>query len=465
MAVIDFLLKRFRFLKVYYKPVYGVILSVFLIVSASAVGIKYYQKSKECEEMLKTQYMRAVSDVAMLADNIEINLTKTLVATEPKEISKLANLIYTDASIARLTLGQIPSYEGTLSGVSKFLSQIGDYTASLSLSHIDGGSITQQEYDVLESFVSNAAILSDSLSKLEGEIYGGRVSLFDITNQSREVFENKNEEFSSHMQKNETHFASLPSLIYDGPYSDHIKDKKSALLDGKSDISKEEAQKAAEDLFGKKFKGEIHFSGETGGTMPTYNFTAIPASDTSRMVSVEFTKQGGAISLILDNRFVPHTKIDISAAKHNAASFLARYEFGKMRDTYYEISDNAAIINYAAVQEGVTCYPDLVKVKIALDNGEMLGIECSGYIANHKKRDLPPFSHTEEEIKSKLSPKVTSEKITKCIIPTASKNETACYEVLCKYKDKTFLVYLNAQTLKEENILMLIETEQGSLTI
>jgi len=465
MVIIDFLLKRLRFLKAYYKPVYGIMLTVFLFVSVLAFGAKHFQKAQNYEHLLKAQYSRAVSDISLMVDNIETNLSKSVIATNSAEISKIANRIYTDAAIARLTLGQLPSYGNTLSGISKYLTQVGDYTYNLSLEKINGTSLSQKEYDILKGFISETEALGKTLSKLSDEIYGNRVNILDINAQNSDEFKKNNPVFSSVAEESGQHFASLPSLIYDGPYSDHVKNKKSALLEGKENITRETAENTVKNLFGKNFKGKINFSGEKTGVLPTYSFTATVSKKEDRIIEVEVTKQGGAISLILDNRFVPETKVSIEAAKSTAYSFLSQYEFGDMEDTYHEISDNVLILNFASKQNNVLCYPDLVKVKVALDNSEILGIECSGYIANHRKRELPPFSHTDDEIKSKLSPKATPQKITKCIIPTESGGEIACYEILCKYNEKTFLIYLNAETLKEEDILILVETEYGSLTM
>jgi len=57
-----------------------------------------------------------------------------------------------------------------------------------------------------------------------------------------------------------------------------------------------------------------------------------------------------------------------------------------MVDTYYLKEDNTAIINYAYKQGDVVVYPDLIKVKIALDNGEVIGFESKGYLSNHTER-------------------------------------------------------------------------------
>ena len=50
------------------------------------------------------------------------------------------------------------------------------------------------------------------------------------------------------------------------------------------------------------------------------------------------------------------------------------------------ICSNTIIINYAYNDNGITVYPDLIKVKLALDNGEILGLESSGYLNSHKIR-------------------------------------------------------------------------------
>ena len=62
--------------------------------------------------------------------------------------------------------------------------------------------------------------------------------------------------------------------------------------------------------------------------------------------------------------------------------------FENMKETYYLKQDGIVTINYAYNQDGVIMYPDLIKVKVALDNGEILGIETTGYLNNHTQRDV-----------------------------------------------------------------------------
>ena len=135
-----------------------------------------------------------------------------------------------------------------------------------------------------------------------------------------------------------------------------------------------------------------------------------------------------------------------------------------MKPTYYLKQNGALTINYAYTEDDVTIYPDLIKVKIALDNGEILGMETTGYLNNHTQRNLAKPKITKAQAKASLNTKleITSEGL--AIIPTEWKTEIFCYEFKGKVDNTDFLVYVNSDTGKEENILVIIDTPNGILT-
>ena len=121
-------------------------------------------------------------------------------------------------------------------------------------------------------------------------------------------------------------------------------------------------------------------------------------------------------------------------------------------------------LNYAYQQNGVQMYADLIKVKVALDDGEILGIETSGYLNCHHERNIPTANITMEQAKSKLNPKleITSEGL--AMIPTEWNTEVFCYEFEGKVNDIEFLAYINAETGDEQDILIITNTPNGTLT-
>ena len=136
-----------------------------------------------------------------------------------------------------------------------------------------------------------------------------------------------------------------------------------------------------------------------------------------------------------------------------------------MKETYYINQNNILTINYAYLDDGVICYPDLIKVKVSLEDGSILGLESYGYLNSHHDRILPEKKITIEEAKSKLNDKIEILSQGEAVIPTEWKTEIYVYEFKGKIDDLDFLVYVNVETGKEEDILMILETEGGVLTM
>ena len=133
--------------------------------------------------------------------------------------------------------------------------------------------------------------------------------------------------------------------------------------------------------------------------------------------------------------------------------------------TQYLKNDNTATINYACRQDDVTMYPDLIKLKIALDNGEVVGMEAKSYLSNHTERDIPEPAISMEEAVKKLNVNMKIYSSGLAYIPTDYGKEIFCYEFKGKLDDRDFIVYINAQTGEEEDILMIVNTPNGVLTM
>ena len=109
-------------------------------------------------------------------------------------------------------------------------------------------------------------------------------------------------------------------------------------------------------------------------------------------------------------------------------------------------------------------YADLIKVKIALDNGEVIGLDATGYLNCHYERQLPKPAISVEEAKKNLSDKIEIKSEGLSMIPTEWRSEKFCYEFKGKIDDIDFIAYINAETGKEEDILIIINTPNGTLT-
>ena len=145
--------------------------------------------------------------------------------------------------------------------------------------------------------------------------------------------------------------------------------------------------------------------------------------------------------------------------------FLNQRGITNMQETYYLKQEGIVTINYAYNQDGVIMYPDLIKVKVALDNGEILGMETTGYLNSHHERDVSNIKITKDKAKEKLNKTLEIQSEGLAVIPTEWQTEILCYEFKGKVDDTEFLVYINAENGEEEDILIITNTPNGTLTM
>lgn len=411
---------------------------------------------------LSNSYDRAFFELTDYVSDIDVLLTKAQLASTPAQLASISNEIFMQSAEAKSCFGQLPQENVNLEKTAKFLSQVGDYTYVLSQNMINGQDISQEEYTTLAKLNDYAAELSKNLSDIESRIYKGEVSFntaygIDVITKALAA-----EDVFSDLENVEKSFEGYPSLIYDGPFSEHIENAESQMLKSAPEISEKEALKKAKKFLGKTGDG-LKFETEMKNTaVECYVFSK---STDEEELTVSVTKKGGYIMYFINNRPVNESNYNKDAATSVAFDYLTEHGFSNMTSSYYEITDNTATINFAYSQNGVKMYPDLIKVRVALDIGEVTGIECKGYLMNNKDRGVMTAKISEEEARACVSTNLEVNAVSLCVIPKDSLREVLCYEFHGTYKDKNFIVYINAENGREEDILLLIESDTGILTV
>lgn len=425
------------------------------------VAVKKTNESSYLSQQLNDVYSRSILQVVDSINDVDTALIKSSVTNSPSLLSNLSNEIYRQATFAQANLGELPIGDTEFEKTSKFLSQVGDFTYSLSNKVLNGGYITNDEKKQLASLSTYASKLSDSLSKIEKNLLNGKVSFKPNTVKASGE---KQVPISDGLSNIEKDFSNYPSLIYDGPFSDHINKLEARHIKGQKEISNKQAKKVVQNLLGNAKLKNLTYKGESDGTIKTYIFSGKDENNTN--FSVEISRLGGKVLYMLKNREVKGTSISINDAIYKGSQFLIKNELYSMKENYYEINENTITINYAYVENGITMYPDLIKLKIALDNGEILALEAQGYLMAHEAgRALNEISIPIETARNLVNKNIKIEKEAMAVIPLDGGTEVLCYEFTGKFNGKTFIIYINATTGKEEKILMLQINKNGTLTI
>ncbi len=101
---------------------------------------------------------------------------------------------------------------------------------------------------------------------------------------------------------------------------------------------------------------------------------------------LDLTEKGGHPVYLLQNRDVKKQKISLNEASEKALSFLKKQGFDTESFHLDESAqfDNIGVFTYVPLQKNVLLYPDSIRMKVALDDGEVVGFSAKDYLTNHK---------------------------------------------------------------------------------
>lgn len=400
-------------------------------------------------------YQSAMETLSSEMENISITLGKTIYTGAPATLTTLTNELILQAGTASSALAELPVKQEGVQTISKFLNQVSNYSLALTQNVVKGGSVTKKERDNLIKLSSIAKKLSNGLDETKTMYSNNEAWNQNIENALQEVEQLSDIENS--FASAEQSLSDYPTLIYDGPFSDHILDKESELLKNTEEVNEERAKEIAAKKVGKDAKDLTKLSDENG-KIPSFVFGFENGT-------ISVTKQGGYVCYFRKEREIKSIDPDYEKALKAAKEYIDSLNIGSFATSYYFAEEGMCVVNFAYLQGDTICYSDLIKVGVALDNYDIIFYESRGYLMNHRARTLKIPSHTAESAKKVVSEHLSVKSTHLAVIPTAGKDERYCFEFLCVgEQNEEILVYINTDTLEEEQIFILLKTDGGVLT-
>jgi len=416
---------------------------------------------KRQKQLVQDEYNRSMYEMTGYIKNVDLNLSKIQIITDKSlKITTLAD-IWRQSNLAKENLANLPIIQNNMGKTSKYLTQVSDFSFSLMKSVSRDKPITEEQYKEIKMLNTSSTELLKVCNNIFDDLNTGRLKWDEVAKLGNEQLDE--DVAISDIQSIAKTFVEYEGLIYDGAYSNHITDLKPKSL-SETVVTEEQAKTNIMTIFGEESVEYVNYKGENTNQLQLLEFE-LKLKDSANIREIYMTKNDGKLYLMISDKTVTEQKITVDNAKELGKNFLKGMGIDNVTDTYYIITDNLVTINYAAIQDTVILYPDLVKVKIALDNGEICSVETGGYTYNHVNRDnlLPKLSIEDAEKKVNKSIKIESKNL--ALIPTESKRELLVYEFKGAIEQKKCIVYINALTGEEENILMIIETPNGTLTM
>ena len=439
-------------------------LVVVLISIIVILGLFTYKKQREYRQASENAYNMAFFELVDYVDSVEVYLAKALVSNTPEHGAETLTYVWREANLAQSYLARLPISSSELENTAKFLNQVSDYSYSLSRKNINNQELTQEELDNLTKLHQYSTELKNTLNQLSEDLNSGRISWGELTKKGSPVFAQEVSNISKDSFSNlEENFHEYAGLIYDGAFSEHMTNPERKGLTGE-EIDEETAKQKALEFIGAENVKEINSNGITqNANIQSYDFSAVKNDGVNVWISI--SQKGGHVVFSNSTRDVTAEIISQENANEIGKKFLDSRGIYNMKPTYYLKQNGIVTINYAYEQDGVTVYSDLIKLKVALDNGEILGMETSGYLNSHEYRNFATPKVSKEKAREKINKNLEIQSEGLAMIPTEYQSEILCWEFKGVVDDRQFLVYINVENGKEEDVLVILDTPNGVLTM
>jgi spore germination protein len=420
---------------------------IALIVSLAIIG---GGRGASDDKLLDANFQKSYFDLVAETNDLSVKMDKLAASNSVVQQRQLLYEIWKNAELAEMSMSSLNSQDTGVNNLQKFMNQLGDYCHYLAQETEGGKPLSAENEKMLKKLSDILREVNNSLAQIQSGLESGSLSVSDTEKLSASINEIV-------VKFNEAS-VEYPQMIYDGPFTDALTDKETKGLTG-DDIDEAAGRETVERLLGGEKINDVRFDGESTAEIHTLNFTAFTDGGE---VTVQLSKKGGRLILLERNADFSEPKLSVDKCLELAQDFLLNAGYDNMTSVWVSNIDGVFYINFAPVQDDVILYPDLIKVKVASDSGAVTGVDAKNYAFNHTERDLPTPSLSLSTAKSKLKNSLNANEGRLALIPYRSTQEKLTYEFACE-GDNLYFVYIDAQTGDELNILIVIDSQNGTL--
>lgn len=435
------------------------ILFPLAIIALIGAGIWGYQENQEKNAILikaENQYQRAFHDLSYHMNKLHNELGSTIAVNSTSQDFYKKGLvnIWKLSSQAQSEINQLPLALLPFNETEQFLNRISQFSYQTAVRDLKTNPLTPAEKKTLVTLYDRSKSITNQLQGVQDKVLAKSLRWMDA-------------EIALSTQKN-----SLDNSIIDGfttvdkevktntemdwgPTMMGVFQKKNFnMLSGEA-LTPEQAKHKAAQFLGIKDEAALQVTENGKGTDANSYSVTLKQSKTNDSAHIDLTKKGGDVIFYIMSHEAKSKVIDVAGAKEAAAEFLNVHGYAQMKAVSYDEDQNIATLVYAKMQDNVIVYPEKLTVRVALDDGSVVGFQAAEYIMEHKKHKWAPPKLSLEQAKKELDPKFILKSHALALIKNEVNEEVLCYELTGKTNGNNYKIYINAQTGYEENIKLM----------
>lgn len=436
------------------------ILITVLSIGIIATGIWGYQEHQEKNAILiqaENTYQRSFHELSYHMDLLHDKIGAALAVSSNERLSPQLVEVWRLTSEALTNVGQLPLALLPFNKTEEFLSDIGDFTYKTAVRDLEKDPLSNKEIKSLKSLYKQADDIKNELRQVQHMVLKNNLRWMDVQlalatenepadNTIIDGFETVEKQVEGYTESN------VDSAILGSSTKDH----EYKFLKGKN-ITNNEALKRSSKMFNVKNTTELSLaaSGE-GSDIPIYS---ISYENNEKHAYMDMTKQGGnPISLLVD-RPIADKKLSLNEGLEKAKSYLKEFDYKNMNAFQSSEYEKIGVYSFLYNEGDIRVYSDAIEVKVALDNGDILGFNARDYLMNHRKRKVSKPKLSLKEAKNKVNKSVDIQENYLAIIDNDLGDEVLTHEFIGTMDNETYRIFINAENGSEEKVERLTGTE------
>lgn len=446
-------------------------LLVVIVLGAAILWISEENRQTQASEnALEASYQNSFFNLIENFENLDVLLGKVLVSNSDEQTIITLVTVWSMAEVAKTNLGNLPLGSVNMMRSNQYLAQLGDFSYSLAEKLASNREINETEWQQVKLLHQENRKIHNELKDLLSMMQEKQITLGRLASLSEDIkLTSESQDFLDKFGKLDERLQNeVPTLTYDGPFSDHVVNRKPRGLTGAM-INKKEAEdialKFAKSMnLGTKFIAKT--TSQDQGRISSFSVSLHPEENGQPSFVFGISKKGGHVVFMIDVRERTEAQnISVEKATQEARRFVQKLELGEFTATGHLIEGNELLVNFALLEDDVVIYPDMIQVIVSLGTGKVVAYDSSKYLLSHTERKLPQPKITETEARTKVNKNLEIEQIRLALIPLGNLEEQLTYEIKGKIDEDTYYVYINSETGIQEKILLIVETPQGSKSI
>jgi len=234
------------------------IYSIFVVILAVIIGIAAYMYKQKLnyESYLQNTFQSSFYEGAKYIDDVDNLLAKIKITNKPNQRVRIFTDLYREAASAQSNISRLPYNQSIMAVVLKYLTQLSDFSYAMLIKSADNQDLTPEEINSMNNLAQYATVLSTKMSQIKQDISdGNRINWDEIQKEGeanlQDVGNANMKALTGSISGVQKDFQNYPSLIYDGPFSEHIQKMEPEFIKNKEYIRKEVAIEIAKDFVGR----------------------------------------------------------------------------------------------------------------------------------------------------------------------------------------------------------------------